>query len=37
VGRIDSRLEQHLNEGLTVRPAKPMSLTVKVDLDLCNF
>jgi hypothetical protein len=34
---VDTRLEQYLDQGLTMGPAEPISLTVKVNLDVCNF
>jgi hypothetical protein len=37
VGYIDARIEQQVHQGLTARPAQPVSPTIQVDLDVCDF
>jgi hypothetical protein len=34
---VDTGVDQHVDQGLTMRPAKPVALTVEVDLDMCDF
>ena len=37
MGHLNARIEHHVDQALTARPAQPMPLTVQVDLDVCNF
>jgi hypothetical protein len=37
VGNVNARFEQHVDERLTARPAQPVSLTIQIDRDVCNF
>ena len=37
VGRVNARVEQHVDQGLTAGPAQPMSLTIQLDLDVGDF
>jgi len=37
MGHINARIEQHVNQGLTARPAQTMPLAVQVDLHVCDF
>jgi hypothetical protein len=37
VRHVNARIEEHFDQGLTARPAKPMPLTVQVNLYVCDF
>jgi hypothetical protein len=37
IGHINARIEQHIDQGLTARPAKTMPSAVQVDLYVCDF
>ncbi len=37
VWNVDPRPQQGVDESLVGRPAQPVPLTVKVDLEVCNF
>ena len=37
VGHIDARIEQHVDQGLGARPAKPMPLAVEVHFHVRDF
>jgi hypothetical protein len=37
VGHVNARFEQHVDQHLTARPGQPVSLTIQVDRDVCNF
>jgi hypothetical protein len=37
VGYVNARFEHQLDQGLTAWPGQSILLTVKVDLDVCNF
>jgi hypothetical protein len=37
MGHINARIEQHVDQGLGARPAKPMPLTVEVYFDVRDF
>jgi hypothetical protein len=37
MGHVNARIEQHVDQAPTVRPAQPMPLTIQVDFDVRNF
>jgi hypothetical protein len=37
VGRVNARVEQHVDQGLTAGPAQTMSLTIQLDFDVGDF
>jgi len=37
VGRVNARVEQHVDQGLTAWPAQTMPLTIQLDFDMGDF
>jgi hypothetical protein len=37
VGRVNARVEQHVDQSLTAGPAQTMSLTIQLDFDVGDF